>query len=238
MDDDTPHDGVPLDGVPLESDDVPVEKEIEDDPVSTPPVDWVRLLNDFLSGDSKRERAAASAFIGVITGTLSAHGAYQRSAVWDDVIQEVLLKLLRHGRSVIKPHAWVRRVTISTYTDFVRRDATRYTYGPLLLQVPWIFPASHALVEETVVRKEEMEELHQAIERLPPSLRSLVRLVYPEGPENEIDTHAEVAQRLGVRPYDVRNRLRRALCLLSRELRRERNLRRFRTPADAEDLEE
>ena len=196
--------------------------------------DWERLLRDFLGSDARAARASADAFCGVIQGTLRALGAYGRRSSWEDLMHDVLLALFQHGHSVQRPAAWLRRATLNAYIDWLRKESSRnacvsaFTHAQSMQRGD----SADVLVEAQAMTREELEELRQAIAKLPDELRSIVEKVYPADPARELSCLADVAGDLGIELHTVKNRLRRALETLGRELRRERNLRRFRVPRE------
>ncbi len=194
------------------------------------PEDWQRLLRDFLSADAHAARAAADAFCGVIRGSLRALGAYERRSSWEDLMHDVLLSLFEHGRDVQKPAAWLRRATLNAYVDWVRKEASQATRVRGLQQVHSMLSAGQGegLLDTSVLLKQELGELREAVSRLPEGLRRIVDRVYPRDPGCELGNLSEVAASLGLEEHTVKNRLRSAITRLGRELRRERNLRRSR----------
>jgi len=193
------------------------------------PVDWGRLLADFIGQDAHTAGAAAFAFSGVAEGTLRALGAYQRRSSWEDLIHDVLLALFEHAPEVEYPAAWVRRATFNAYVDWARREATRNAKSKELgLAMDEAGDSAYALLDVSVVTKQELEELRCAVAKLPRGLRSVVDVVYPRDPLSEPSNLSDAAKSLGVELHTLKNRLRRAIEMLGRELRRERNLRRFR----------
>lgn len=210
-------------------DDTPVDDHGPAEPPSPWAMDWMQLLADFTSGDPRREGPAADAFIGVITRTLAARGAYARRQSWDDISQNVLTKMLENASTIRDPQAWLRRTTVNTYIDSVRRQTTQITHADHLLHsAPWLLPHSPPLVDESVAKKEEAQDLQEGLDKLSLAHRSLVRAVYPNEPERELDTRDEIALQLGISRSDVQNRLRRALSLLRGHIKRGRVLRKFR----------
>ena len=89
-------------------------------------------------------------------------------------------------------------------------------------------PHVGGLLEVSVVVKQELEELREAVACLPEPLRCVIDAVFPSDPARETGTLAAAAIQLGLRLHTVKNRLRRAIGLLGRELRRARNMRRAR----------
>jgi DNA-directed RNA polymerase specialized sigma24 family protein len=203
--------------------------------MSRTPLDWEELLRDFLVGDARAARAAADLFCGVMRGTLRALGAYERRSGWEDLMHDVLLKLFEHGHAVQSPVAWVRCATRNAYVDWVRKEASQSSrvHELGIAQALRGHEADTAL-DASVALKEELEELRGAVSRLPEGLRCIVDSVYPRDPGCELGSLTDVAHALGLELHTVKNRLRSAVAHLGRELRRERNLRRFRLPVPAQ----
>ena len=196
------------------------------------PRDWDGLLRDFLSNDARAAAAAADAFCGVVQGALRAVGAYERRSSWEDLMHDVLLALFEHGHDVQKPAAWLRRATLNAYLDVLRRDASQAARVRGLGHVQSMLGRgeSEAHLDASVVLRQELEELRDAVARLPEGMRRIVDSVYPRDPRREPGTLADVARSLGLELHTLKNGLRGAIERLGRELRRERNLRRFRIP--------
>lgn len=212
----------------------PVPTVVQEQAKVPTPTDWDGLLRDFLSSDAHAARTAADAFCGVIQGTLRALGAYQRRSSWEDLMHDVLLALFEHGHAVEKPAAWLRRATLNAYVDWLRKESSQLARVRAFGQVQSLrtHPEVDGVLDASVLLKQELEELRGAVSRLPEGLRRIVDCVYPRDPGRELATLADVARTLNLELHTVKNGLRSAIERLGRELRRERNLRRFRK-ADA-----
>ncbi len=141
----------------------------------------------------------------------------------EDTMQEVLYRSLRHLARIEEPRAlavWLYTVTrnrcwrmrkTSSYAprQTLSLDELVPTDAELarLLQDPGAGPEQAALVEE------QIEQLHQAVLRIPPQLRIVLILHDME----ELPTE-DVAQILNVKPGTVRVRLHRARLAVRKEL--------------------
>jgi len=95
--------------------------------------DWLGLLGRVREGD----RVALVRVTAVVTGYLARMGAYELRDSWDDVCQEVLVKLLRAdaGGAIRDPKAFVAytgTVTRRALVDWVRKNQKGKTPEPLV----------------------------------------------------------------------------------------------------------
>ena len=143
----------------------------------------------------------------------------------EDTMQEVLYRSLRHLARIEEPRAlavWLYTVTRNRCWRMRRTSsfAPRQTLSldelvptdaelARLLQDPAEGPEQSAIVEE------QIEQLHQAVLRIPPQLRIVLILHDME----ELPTE-DVAQILNLKPGTVRVRLHRARLAVRKELRR------------------
>lgn len=86
-------------------------------------VDWLALLEQIQRGD----RVALLRVTGLVTGYLTRFAAYEHRSSWDDVCQEVLLKLLKsHREGTLRDRAafvaYAGRVTRTTLIDWIRKN--------------------------------------------------------------------------------------------------------------------
>src|SRR5262245_60569373 len=199
-------------------------------PVPAPPIDWSAKLRDLRGSNQAASLAAAEAFSAVIRRTLRRAGAYERRADWEDLIHDVLLALFENADAVKAPVSWLRSVAYNAYMDWLRKESSQAArlreFSDLQSLLRPDDPAAHP--DAWVSRREELDELHAAIARLPEGPRSIVDGVYPSDPTRELTTLADVARELGLKLHTVKNGLRAGLQRLGRELRRERKLGRFR----------
>lgn len=159
-------------------------------------------------------------------------GAYERRQSWEDLIHDVLLALYRKGSEVEQPAAWVRRATFNAYVDWIRFETVRARKESTLISVHTneLRERPSGQPDDSLVSKEELEDLRRAIDRLPEDLRCVIDAVYPAVPEREPRTLDEAARGLDLPLHTLKNRLRRAIYLLGKEVRRDRCLRKYGTP--------
>ena len=113
----------------------------------------------------------------------------------DDVVQEVLLKLLQHPPRCERPEqlrAWLMTATANTCKNLLNSSWRRKT---LPLEDVHASPDHH----------DEVYEVRAAMADLPPTLRGVVHLYYYEGLSVK-----EIARLLGLSETAVRSRLFRA----------------------------
>lgn len=94
--------------------------------------DWLVLLDRVRQGD----RVALARVTSLVTGVLARLGAYEMRDAWDDVCQEVLVKLLRAEaeRAIRDPRAFVAytgTVTRRALIDWVRKNGKGESAQPL-----------------------------------------------------------------------------------------------------------
>jgi RNA polymerase sigma factor (sigma-70 family) len=86
--------------------------------------DWVETLEGLNAG----QLAATDRVITLITKYLARIGAYQFRDAWDDLVQEVLISLLKSPPKSEEPGAIVRHIQTTTYRkyiDEIRRERGR-----------------------------------------------------------------------------------------------------------------
>lgn len=121
----------------------------------------------------------------------------------EDISQEVMLKLIKHASQIeSEAHlkAWLIRVTVNQSNNLFRSAWRRLT----------------APLEEGLAKGEQhssSDRLDEALDRLSPSLRTVVHLYYYE----EMTVN-EIAAAIGVRPDAVKMRLSRARKSLKQQL--------------------
>ena len=88
--------------------------------------DWLELMERIRKGDP----VALVRVTQLITGYLARAGAYEFRDAWDDVCQEVLIRLLRSASegTIRDPRAFVGyagTVTRNTFVDWIRKKASK-----------------------------------------------------------------------------------------------------------------
>ncbi len=128
----------------------------------------------------------------------------------EDLCEEVFLKVLRASGSYdggkSAPGTWIYAITRNTVIDFFRRRRPAEELPEDL--------AEEALPEDGLLQTELLEELAEALERLPEELTDVVVLHYYDRLPL-----SEIALRLGLSYGAVKLRHRKALELLRRSLR-------------------
>ncbi|MBW2698722.1 MAG: RNA polymerase sigma factor [Deltaproteobacteria bacterium] len=91
--------------------------------------EWVQTLMGLATG----ELAATDRVITLITKYLAYIGAYQHRDAWDDLVQEVLISLLKSPPKAEQAGAIVRHIQTTTYRKFIdeiRREQGRRRQNP------------------------------------------------------------------------------------------------------------
>lgn len=143
----------------------------------------------------------------------------------EDTTQDVLFKSLRHLGRFPDPAAlaaWLYTVTKNrcrrmrrTHGDSTSRSLSLDELMPGELELEQLLPDGKASPERNVLHAEEHHLLHEAVLRIPSSLR--IVLVLHDMEELETD---QVAQILGLQPGTVRVRLHRARLSVRQEMSR------------------
>ena len=147
--------------------------------------DWLEILAAMTRGD----RAALAKITSVISGFLARYRAYDRRDSWDDLIQEVLIALIRtHGRGAIRDSrafvSYVGTTTRNKLIDYLERDKKPGSAD--LLGDPAVAEAS----ADASWRGEDREvdvllDMQSALEKLPERERAVIEAVYMVGHKYE-----------------------------------------------------
>jgi RNA polymerase sigma-70 factor (ECF subfamily) len=145
--------------------------------------DWLALLGRVREGD----RIALARVTALVTGTLARMGAYELRDSWDDVCQEVLLKLLRADRdgSIRDPRAFVAytgTVTRRALLDWLRKDAQGVGTEPLADDDGREGHLERAVDPLEAAPDPDLRlDLERALDALPAVQRRVLDAVYLEG---------------------------------------------------------
>jgi RNA polymerase sigma factor (sigma-70 family) len=161
--------------------------------MSRPTEDWQLVLEGF----EKNDALAIAKVTDVIVGYLHRFRAHDRRSSWDDLIQDVLMALLRTVRrdGLRDPAAFVAytgTVTRNTLTNFAtRRDRKDRN-------LPWSDELANASQDndhrEAPSRRSEVAiDIERALHDLEPRCREVVANIYLEG-----FSYAETATRLSI----------------------------------------
>jgi RNA polymerase sigma-70 factor (ECF subfamily) len=147
--------------------------------------EWLEILAKMTRGD----REALAKITSVISGFLARYRAYDRRDSWDDLIQDVLISLIRtHERGSIRDSrafvSYVGTTTRNKLIDFTDRDKKPGSAD--LLGDPAVAEAS----ADPAWRGEEREvdvllDMRAALEKLPDRERSVIEAVYMVGHKYE-----------------------------------------------------
>ena len=166
------------------------------------PEDWMAVLEALM----KNDREALAKVTALITGWLRRYRAYDHQDSWPDLIQEVLIKLMKAYRrgAIRKPSALV------SYVGTTTRNALIDSIKPERPQGSWELPPP-----EKPPGAEMLLELQRAIEGLPEDLRQVLVMRY-QGHINE-----EIATALGISVATQKRRLAQARKEISKKVSRE-----------------
>jgi len=157
--------------------------------------DWLALLERLEKGD----RMALARLTSLVTGYLARFHAYQHRDSWDDVCQEVLIKLVRAARrgAIRDPRAfvgYVGTVTRRTLIDWLRKNARLGITDAA--GKPERAEAELERLEADVGSRKSPDllvDLDRAVAELPEAQLRAVSAIYLEGRSYE-----EAAERLGM----------------------------------------
>ena len=175
-------------------------------------LDDAQLLADVAGGDEHAFRAIYDRHHGA---AYSVARRFLRPPAAEDVAHEALVALWRtagrHAPARGTVRALVTVMARSRALDRLRRDGARHAALDRAMD-------SHDAGFEPpadvhVLRQEEADELHEALERLPTDQETVVRMVYLAG-----RTHAEAADELGIPVGTAKGRTRLALAKLRVDL--------------------
>jgi RNA polymerase sigma-70 factor (ECF subfamily) len=91
--------------------------------MAKPPEDWIAVFDALL----KNDRVALAKVTSVITGFLARYRAYDLRDSWDDLIDEVLIRLIQSARrnSIREPRAFISytgTITRNLLFDWIQRE--------------------------------------------------------------------------------------------------------------------
>lgn len=136
-----------------------------------------------------------------------------------DCAQETMLKAWRslpHYRQDCALETWLYRIAASCCLDFLRRCKRQAAESTDALAASGFDPADPApQPEETAIRRDEKQQLRQALDQLPEDMRTALILSAIEGRKYE-----EIAQITGVASGTVKSRINRARQKLAEILHR------------------
>ncbi len=142
------------------------------------PTDWGDVLVRFRQG----ELAATERLSGIVLTYLARFGAFQYRDSWDDIVQEVLIRLwknLDQIEHVERLVGWIRTTTHNVFVSWCRKHRVMI---PLPEQRN---DERHPLAE--------LVELQRALLQLTPAQRTVIETIYLEG-----RTFADASKQLGM----------------------------------------
>lgn len=157
------------------------------------PENWPQVVRDVQAGD----RAALVKLTRLISGFLMRYRAYDVRDQWDDLIQEVLVALLRNlqSQALREPRALVNYVGVITRNKLLDLlDRQRRPGAPDLLGEPEAAAERSEVLQRLQARPPDVYvDLGRALQLLPEKLRAVVDAIYLQG-----FSYEEAASRLGV----------------------------------------
>ena len=160
----------------------------------SPGEDWMAVLRRLGEGD----REALARVTTLVLGLLQRQGAYKIRESWEDICQEVLVRLVRRAEEgeLRCPRAFVSYASVVTrgcMLDFIYRRA-RVTSGGRRDERSLKVELDGALEPEAPrVDLDLVLEIEQALTHLSPRTRRVIEAIYLEG-----QTYAEAAAALGL----------------------------------------
>ena len=159
--------------------------------MARPSEDWIAVLDALLNND----RVAVAKVTNVITNYLARYGAYAFRDSWDDICQEVLIRLIKsHRRDAIRePAAFIRFTGVITRNVFLDEieGSKKQADLPGRLETPDGDPTN----------VDVLVDLWHALQDLRGDLREVVEAIYIQG-----HSYEEAAERLGMAPGTLRGR--------------------------------
>ena len=138
--------------------------------MASPPEDWIAVLDALL----KNDRVALAKVTSVITGFLAHYRAYDLRDSWDDLIDEVLIRLIQSARrgSIREPRAFISytgTITRNLLFDWIQRENRQR-------DIP-------AQLEADVDSRDPgiLLDLQRVLDDLPEELRRVVEAIYLRG---------------------------------------------------------
>lgn len=138
-------------------------------------------------------------------------------AVAEGIVQQVFLKLWEHREQVAlkdDPSSWLFTVAANLSFNYLKKIAVQQRYVDHIKQT--MADASHTPdAEKILAAKEDQHVLHNAIAQLPTQRQYIFKLSRIEGL-----SHKEIADKLQISPFTVKNQLIAALGFLRKQLQK------------------
>jgi RNA polymerase sigma-70 factor, ECF subfamily len=129
----------------------------------------------------------------------------------EDIVQEVFLKLWENGRLKTSTPLFLFNCVKNAAINYQKKAGIKYISLPEERQIA-ATPENEDIFEEKE-RMEKLEQLYQAIEKLPPQSREVLKLVYLQKQK-----YAEVALQMEISLNTVRSHMYSAMKLLRQHL--------------------
>jgi RNA polymerase sigma-70 factor (ECF subfamily) len=178
--------------------------------VETTREDWAGVVERMLAGD----RAAQLRLARLVTGFLAHWGAYDFRPDWPDLVQDVLLAVIRAAREgrVRKPEALVGYVRSIAHHKLMDRLRAHVRHAedestPLESKARALGSGQACPADQDVVI-----DVRRALERLPERKRRVIFAVYGEG-----KTYEQVAEETRIPLGSLKRYLREGMAALRRE---------------------
>ena len=171
--------------------------------MAIPLEDWIAVLDALLNND----RVAVAKVTNVITNYLARYGAYALRDSWDDICQEVLIRLIKsHLNGAIRePAAFVG------FTDVIVRNLVTDWFKK---GKPPPNPSGQLKTPEGGLSNVDvLVDLWHALQNLPGDLREVVEAIYIQG-----HSYEEAAERLDMASGTLRGRRTEGLKVLRKKM--------------------
>ncbi len=175
--------------------------------MTRPPEDWIAVLDALL----KNDRVALAKVTSVITGFLARYRAYDYRDSWDDIIDEVLIRLIKsHRRGVMRePAAFI------SYTGTITRNVSKDWFKGWKREAD--LPGRLDPPEGGPSNVDVLVDLGHALQNLGEDLRVVVEAIYLQGHNYEV-----AAELLGIPEGTLRRRRTQGLKLLREKMGKKR----------------
>lgn len=166
------------------------------------------LVQRSIRGDSKAQQRIYRKYVQAMYNTVIRMVPAKMDA--EDIVQESFVKVFRnlpHFKGDATLGAWIKRITINTTLNFIRKNQ-KMTFSELDTNQNWVAE------EEKKALALSPKVIHQAIKQLPEGTRVVFTLHLLEGYQ-----HKEIAQILNISESTSKSQYQRARRLLQKKLK-------------------
>ena len=137
--------------------------------------------------------------------------------VAEGIVQDVFMKLWLHREEVARkedPSSWLFTVAANLAFNYLKKMSTQQRYIEYVKSVI-VENSDISEAEQLLISKDNHAALFTAVEKLPPQRQRIFKLSRMEGL-----THKEIAEKLDISPFTVKNQLVAALDHIRKYLKR------------------